>query len=299
MLHAPKHEVEPKANCDLCGGWESQWRLTGRGRTNDAGLIATYLCTKCGWIYKVATKKWDIAAQYAEKGGHHTYDAESETENFLRSDEVFDYVNNYVRQSPGPRTALDVGGGIGQVSVSFARRGWHVTIVDLGDGDPIHERMVKRRCPFDDFHSDDGFDAVFLSHVLEHVTGPTAMLSRAVNQLKQEGLLYVEVPFEIFTPVIKRKLGDAAHVGYFQVSTLKDFLTKLRLDVLDLRLTMGRYNKRRLPVIRAIARKGAGESAPASRLTLQGLTRLCAAILNPRNLALVMFAKAVSRGLRK
>jgi hypothetical protein len=96
-----------------------------------------------------------------------------------------------------------------------------------------------------------------MNHVLEHVFSPTEFLTAANHVLKEEGILIVEVPLELYTPLIAKRLGDWRHVGYFCRATLRQFLEKTGFVVEHIALEKGRYEARCLPVIRAVARKTA------------------------------------------
>jgi SAM-dependent methyltransferase len=99
------------------------------------------------------------------------------------------------------------------------------------------------------------FDVVVMNHVLEHVFSPTSLLEAAHRVMKADGVLIVEVPFELYTPLVARHLGDWRHVGYFSRATLRQFLEKSGFALDRLALEEGHYGVRRLPVIRAVARK--------------------------------------------
>src|SRR5258708_22874889 len=85
------------------------------------------------------------------------------------------------------------------------------------------------------------------------VFSPTEFLASARHVLKNGGVLIVEVPFELYTPLVARHLGDWRHVAYFCRTTLRQFLEKSGFVVERLALERGCYGARRLPVIRAVA----------------------------------------------
>ena len=46
----------------------------------------------------------------------------------------------------------------------------------------------------DEFETDDKFDLVFMSHVIEHVLDPVATVAKIRTLLKPGGVLYLETP---------------------------------------------------------------------------------------------------------
>jgi SAM-dependent methyltransferase len=149
---------------------------------------------------------------------------------------------------------LDLGGGAGQAAQVFAERGHFVHILDQYATNAIHPRMTISKGDLDQLGSEDWFDLILMNHVLEHVWSPRRMLSTASRHLAAGGVLFVEVPFELYTPFIKRRLGDPLHVGYFAVHTLRRYLEQCDLDPLWVRRALGQYNARRVMVLRAVAR---------------------------------------------
>ncbi|MBV8462979.1 MAG: methyltransferase domain-containing protein [Acidimicrobiales bacterium] len=100
---------------------------------------------------------------------------------------------------PGPEL-LDVGAALGDFVAMAADRGWRATGVEpaatavakaeqLGrpvlQGDLDHPDIRARR-----------FDAIHLSHVLEHLSDPFEGLRQCVSMLAPGGLLAIEVPNE-------------------------------------------------------------------------------------------------------
>jgi SAM-dependent methyltransferase len=150
-------------------------------------------------------------------------------------------------------TVLDVGGGVGQLSQVFAERGHHVCILDIAPTRALHPAMTVRRGQLGELDEGDRFDLILLSHVLEHVWSPSELLKHAYNHLGDKGALFVEVPFELYTPFIKRKLGDPRHVGYFARHTLGRYLEQTGFQVAWVRRDLGLYDTRRIMVLRALA----------------------------------------------
>jgi 2-polyprenyl-3-methyl-5-hydroxy-6-metoxy-1,4-benzoquinol methylase len=93
---------------------------------------------------------------------------------------------------------LDVGCGSGDGLVFMSRQGWRVEGVEIdpeavavarSKGLVIHSGTLK-----DQQFPDDQFDAVTMSHVIEHVHDPIALISECMRILKPNGMLVVITP---------------------------------------------------------------------------------------------------------
>lgn len=99
---------------------------------------------------------------------------------------------------PGGRRLLDVGCGDGQF-LSFARSaGWRIAGFDF---DPKAIRIARSRgldVRLGGFetteHESEGFDAITVSHVIEHVHDPKGLLARCYQLLKPGGYFWIESP---------------------------------------------------------------------------------------------------------
>jgi 2-polyprenyl-3-methyl-5-hydroxy-6-metoxy-1,4-benzoquinol methylase len=105
------------------------------------------------------------------------------------------------RYLPRPRpgqTLLDVGCGNGDFLLNARDAGWNVSGVDPDPKAALAaaQRGLDVRCgSIDDMAGHAGsFDAVTLSHVLEHVHDPVAFLQAVHALLKPGGVVYIDTP---------------------------------------------------------------------------------------------------------
>jgi SAM-dependent methyltransferase len=99
-------------------------------------------------------------------------------------------------------TILDIGAGEGQISLWFSERGKEVIATGLEidsynlDKDELKEKNINilecnvEKMPFEN----DSFDAVVLSHVLEHCLDISVVLQEVKRVLKNDGFLFLFVP---------------------------------------------------------------------------------------------------------
>lgn len=101
--------------------------------------------------------------------------------------------------------ALEMGCADGAMSRLLVRDFSSLTIVDgapsfLKDTEALLRKESSKKeikfihSYFEDFDSEEKFDAIFLVHVLEHLEDPVYVLKRAKNWLSSKGVLLVNVP---------------------------------------------------------------------------------------------------------
>lgn len=137
----------------------------------------------------------------------------------------------YVKSAP---RVLDWGGNGGK-NTPFRLTAAKVDIYDLSDEPPIAGvRRVSR-----EELSANRYDLAVLSHVVEHVPYPEAVIRPAMESLDERGVLYVEVPFE---PVVaaspdardlaSRKRHWHEHINFFTEDAMRALLERCGAEVL-------------------------------------------------------------------
>ncbi len=128
--------------------------------------------------------------------------------------------------------ALDCGCGAGDNARILRSRGWRVTGITLS---PEEQRLAAEHCervyvadleqPLPDAIG-GGYDAVVLSHVLEHLAAPEPLLGRIQKLLSARGVVVVALPNVLFYPIrLRAFLGrfeytsdgimDATHLRFY------------------------------------------------------------------------------------
>lgn len=109
------------------------------------------------------------------------------------------WIDYHFRFLPGrPGTLLDFGCGNGSFLRQAESLGWHAVGVDFDPAAVASARKSGLNAvhveEFDLSRIAGRFDAVTLSHVIEHVPDPKHTLAAIHNALKQNGMIYVECP---------------------------------------------------------------------------------------------------------
>lgn len=258
----PLKHISYLANCDLCGADRSHHGtqlVSGREELCGVSVpISISVCRRCRFISQserfsdeLLTSLYELDTSFAF--GDAEEDMQAIQSGLLERQEVISKAMSSHGMTEGA-AVLDVGGGRGECCRHLVEE-HRVVVADTSESPPVDPKIEKVLGLFSARLADSSFDVVVMNHVLEHVFSPTALLASAHSILKEDGLLIVEVPFELYTPLVARHLGDWRHVVYYCRATLRQFLEKSGFSVQRLALEMGAYGARRLPVIRAVARK--------------------------------------------
>ncbi|WP_162789221.1 MULTISPECIES: class I SAM-dependent methyltransferase [Sphingomonas] len=117
---------------------------------------------------------------------------------FPRLREHIDYTFRYLPR-PGPKARLlDVGCGNGQWLEQARSSGWHVSGVDFDQFAVVRARAAGLDVRLGSIEAwadaDEVFDAVTMSHVIEHVPDPGQLVRAAFDLLQPGGTLYIDTP---------------------------------------------------------------------------------------------------------
>ncbi|ABK19024.1 class I SAM-dependent methyltransferase [Syntrophobacter fumaroxidans] len=179
-------------------------------------------CRECGFVcYSPRPEVADTEAKYRflsgiEKIGSGDIPADS-TYELRRAGRLFRCVDRMYPITLGLKV-LDYGGGDGRLLRYIADRGAQCFIVDYNDS-PC-PWVTRLGATVQDMSCNDArFDLVILSHVLEHVADPVSLLKSLGKMLAPEGMLYCEVPMELW-----RRLPQldepVTHLNFFTPGSL-------------------------------------------------------------------------------
>lgn len=252
------------------------------------------LCLACGWIFQNPSYEADELERlynFASSTSSAEADQMAALNSERRGEEVFLSLHQWLKPALG--SVLDIGGRNGELMGAFVRNGYIVTVLDMDGGEPSDPAVRKIRLPFLKYCGEQ-YDVATMLHVLEHTESPREFLRHAHNLIKENGLLFIEVPSELLTPLVLRHVGDHRHLGYFARQTLRAFLESSGFTCLSCSLEIG-FVGSSLPVLKAVARKSlaTGTWKPRRFMVLRSL----AEALHP----LPLFVRVINRlqNLRK
>ena len=209
-------------SCAICRG-------TARRRLFEKQGFGFYRCT-CGHIYVSPQISSSLSYQLAQE-----LDAVDHRSRLMQVQKLFAAPVCHLLRSraPGPRL-LDIGFGQGWIlrlarSYGFDPYGIETSRTHVDALRPFFDRHLHLAAPGRSDIPWDGFDAVIVSHVLEHLPDPASLLGEIFRVMNPDAVLYVAVPdmdslqFHVFG---KRweVVSPLAHLQYFTDPTLRQLL---------------------------------------------------------------------------
>lgn len=127
---------------------------------------------------------------------YHTYTVDTSAQTMAMRRLIMRTISPYLSGGRG----LELGCSDGFMTEMIASKIKHLDVVD--GSEKFLQEASKRRIPnvefkyslFEEFQTDERYDYVFASYILEHVQDPVAVMRVAHSVLKPEGLLYIVVP---------------------------------------------------------------------------------------------------------
>lgn len=169
---------------------------------------------------------------------------------FPRARRLVDAGMRFIPRGSSDRRLLDVGAGNGEYLLSIQSAGWKTVGVEpdaAAAAVAVRAGLDVRQGNIHSLESEPAsFDVITMSHVIEHVHEPRAVLSEAFQLLRPGGILYLE------TPNIEsyghrrfgchwRGLEPPRHLVLFNWSSLEEILRVIGFDVIKRRPRYGVY----------------------------------------------------------
>lgn len=219
-LTAENKEYRPQAwervACPFCGSDDS-FVLERFGPQHRYTYVR---CKSCRLTYQNPRPRYDqefvdTAYSVYETSVSEFWDGEKPTKHgrflFARMHEILSEVEEILGRRG---TLLDIGCHAGYFSKVAKDRGWDVTAVDIS---PVLVDLAQREFGLQAVCGDwtrmefaTRFDAIYCSHVIEHIPNPGDWMRRLRENLKADGLLCIEVPnMNSLDRVLKRLMKRA------------------------------------------------------------------------------------------
>ncbi len=145
---------------------------------------------------------------------------------------------------------LDYGGGDGRLLQPFLKEGHQCFLIDYHPH-PL-PGVVKLADDWTTCGDDRTYDLIICSHVLEHVSDPGPIVEFLAGKLARDGLLYVEVPQEIWGG-LRLEADPVTHVNFFTPFTLVYLLERSGLMVVASQRQVAEYEGATTEVLWALA----------------------------------------------
>lgn len=145
---------------------------------------------------------------------------------------------------------LEIGCGSGAALQLMQNRGWHAIGLDFDEGAVEHAKSkgldVRLGQLSAQTFSEESFDAVVMSHVIEHVPSPDKLLVECLKILKKEGILVALTP-NVNSPGHKhygrnwRAFETPRHLQIFTPKSLGNLADFVGFQIVDVFTTMNGF----------------------------------------------------------
>ncbi len=149
------------------------------------------------------------------------------------------WISQYLYCKPyldNKRKILEIGVGAGQTILWFDELGYNVTGIepDKQNVDKINSKLRNSHCVagyIENLHINDKFDVIWMSHVLEHLMKPDLFLQKIKNNLKQNGLFFIEVPNCDNERLLTATIKTQPHLFHFSKKSLINVCKKASFKI--------------------------------------------------------------------
>jgi 2-polyprenyl-3-methyl-5-hydroxy-6-metoxy-1,4-benzoquinol methylase len=228
--------------CNLCGSDDSvliDARRRDSYRHPEAEVRAV-ICKTCGLVY-LNPRLDDIERHDLYSTGTsnvpHAPDEKYAQMKEAGAELILRRLNERVPLHDKAGKVLDIGCGTGSLLGGFQKRGWETYGIEPATNYAEFAREKYGVKVITDFLENASlpsyyFDIITLSHALEHLPDPAQTLASARSLLKDEGLIFIEVP-NILKPISFRCF-HSLHLYYYSPNTLSLLLRKTGFEPIEL-----------------------------------------------------------------
>lgn len=192
--------VYENVHCIVCDSKSFQ-TLANKDR---CGLkTSIVICTKCGLIQTNPRMTKESLEKFYDSDYRNLYNGENKAADvfqdaYRRGEIVYNFICSYAKRKISGKFILDIGCGAGGILSYFKEKNNEILGIDLGTEYLEYGRnkgLDLRTGSFDKMPElNKKPDIVILSHVVEHLPNPIEQLKELKQYLKEDTLIYIEVP---------------------------------------------------------------------------------------------------------
>jgi 2-polyprenyl-3-methyl-5-hydroxy-6-metoxy-1,4-benzoquinol methylase len=227
-------------NCILCKGILKRY-----SETSNLGLPVNF-CKNCNLNINGDTKEQVIEKVSNLYKGEYWKERNSETSIKSEFTDVDsqgkrrNWVSQflYTKEHITGKNLLEIGVGVGQSILWFEEEGFDVNGIEP-DGknvSMINKKLKKGKViesSVEDFSTDEVFDVIWMSHVLEHIIEPIHFLKKIKNNLKKDGIFFIEVPNCEYEPMLQSSIQKNPHLFHFTQNALSKLVENVGYKILS------------------------------------------------------------------
>lgn len=211
-----------------------------------------YQCCNCGLYFIDLPTDEEIYALY--KNEYHNniknklFETAKSKMRYARSLSQFNFIKKHIDFHN--KKVCEIGAFDGLLLNIFKKNGCDVYGYELNDNARLYAKNkydIDLKPNF--LESEEKYDIIMLSHVIEHFKNPFDVLIKIKNMLKDNGYLYIEVPNspnknQCSYDILMRYLSTE-HIVNFNIENLKMFVKKADLNIIECQYSnysVSRYN---------------------------------------------------------
>jgi 2-polyprenyl-3-methyl-5-hydroxy-6-metoxy-1,4-benzoquinol methylase len=161
----------------------------------------------------------------------------------MRAFSQYNYIINFLKKSDKREgNVLEVGPGYGYLLYYFKKNGFNIL------GLEYNHYMIKKakellglefkNMSIYELDVEKKFDVILFSHVLEHFTDPISLLSKCKSLLRDNGVIFIEVPDSpLIKDITKEELFEylnTIHIYNFKPKSLKLLFEKTNFKIISI-----------------------------------------------------------------
>ena len=227
-------------NCILCNGILERY-----SETSNLGLPVNF-CKNCNLYINGDAKEQVIEKVSNLYKGEYWKERNSETSIKSEFTDVDsqgkrrNWVSQflYTKEHITGKNLLEIGVGAGQSILWFEEEGFDVRGIEPDGRNVfmINDKLKKGKViesSVEIFSTDEVFDVIWMSHVLEHLIEPTKFLKRIKNNLKNDGIFFIEVPNCEYEPMLQSSIQKNPHLFHFTKKALSKLVENIGYKILS------------------------------------------------------------------
>ena len=149
-------------------------------------------------------------------------------------DSQYSYCIDFLKEE---KEILEIGAGQGQASYWFEQKGHKIISIepDKKNVELINKKLRRGKCIVSDaenFCINKKFDVIWVSHVLEHMINPHNFLKKIINCLKNNGVLFIEVPNCGNESVLNTSIKKVPHTFHFSMRSAVILLEQHKFEII-------------------------------------------------------------------
>lgn len=256
-----------KRFCPICLSREKKILYKQNFDNKVISLMEKYdvvVCHKCGFVYADNIPSQEEFNRYYATMSKYEFDyknglvSNDYTKHFKK---IFNFLTPYLKDKNA--SILDIGCSTGCLLSLFKQNGY----LNLLGVDPSVScamtvkklyKIEAKNSNLSSFKTNEKFDLIILSAVLEHLVDLKTSLQKIQFLLKEHGLLFIEVPDAtrfasyIFTPFQQFSIE---HVNYFSEFSIRNLLLKFSFKIIKTRKDKNEINESADPDIFILSKK--------------------------------------------